>query len=61
MMSIAIATAIAGANAQGVRMLVVVILTLPAAAISALLERIFFTAEERLAIQSRHSQRYQTP
>lgn len=39
----------------------VMVLMLPAVAVNVLLERILFTAEERLEIESHHSRRHQIP
>jgi hypothetical protein len=60
-MALTIASVIGGPNSHGVNILAFVILMLPATAVHGLLERILFTAEERLEIKSRHSRRYQIP
>jgi hypothetical protein len=58
-MAITIAFVIPGGNSHGAKnVLAYVILTLPAIAINLLLERILFTAEERLEINKTRQSRY---
>jgi hypothetical protein len=60
-MAITIASVIGGPSRHGFNIPAFMILMLPATAIHVLLERMLFTAEERLEIKSRHSRRYQIP
>jgi hypothetical protein len=55
------ASLVVGAKSHVFIPIAAVILMLPAITITVLLERILFTAEERLEIKSRYSRRYQMP
>ena len=61
MMVMNIGYLVVGAKSHLFIPIAVVVLMLPAVAINVLLERILFTAEERLEIESHNSRRYQIP
>jgi hypothetical protein len=61
MMAFNLAPLIVGAKPHVFIPIVVTVLMLPSVAISALLQRMLFTAEERLEMRSHYSRRYQMP